>query len=61
MRCPNCKKELLCGCGACIKRTEKQVNDTFDLLVWTENDCQKCNNCGFERFCDFWLDEQKNE
>lgn len=57
MKCPNCKRELLCGCNPCIERSALKLDNTKALLIWKKNtDLQFCNHCNYTLHCDEWLE-----
>ncbi len=50
MFCPNCKKELSCGCKSCAERPAE-----FKRNIMEGNNIT-CGYCGFTSNCDLWLD-----
>jgi len=48
--CPNCKKELSCGCKSCEERPAKFKRNIM------KGDNITCGYCGFVSNYDIWLD-----
>jgi DNA-directed RNA polymerase subunit RPC12/RpoP len=55
MFCPNCKKELSCGCKSCAERPAKFKRNIM------EGDTIECPYCQFKSSFDVWLDYEYSQ
>ena len=56
MKCPDCKKKLLCGCKACINKNRMGVSSDTTLLVYDTEETQVCCGCGLILHADNWME-----